>query len=71
MPSTQKRRAPHNIYTEKRAEREFQDFVQHAGLSLPIPGNPLTQATNRHPGSLKRQRLTLREVRRIFKFFRH
>ena len=61
MASRQKQRAPHNIYTEKRAEREFQDFVQHARLrNLPIPGNLLTQATNDNcPTSSKRQRLTL------------
>ena len=65
MASRQQRRAPHNIFTEKRAEREFQDFVQHArSRKLPIPENLLTQATNNNsPTSSKRQRLTLREVR--------
>jgi hypothetical protein len=61
MASRPKQRAPHNIYTEKRAKREFQDFVQHARLrNLPILGNLLTQATNDNcPTSSKRQRLTL------------
>src|SRR6267154_1930181 len=65
MASRQKRRTPHNIYTEKRAERDFRDFIQHAGLrNLPIPENLLSQATNTNrPSSPKRQRHTLLEVR--------
>lgn len=68
MASRPKRRTPHNIYTEKRAEQEFQDFVQHARLrNLPIPGNLLAQATDdNRPSSPKRQRLTLQKVRQRF-----
>lgn len=64
MASQQRRRPPRNIYTEEHAEREFQDFIQHARLkNLPIPENilPAPQATV-DPSALKRQKHTPPEV---------
>ena len=75
MASTRKRRTPRNIYTEKRAEREFQDFIQHSkSKDLPIPERLL--ATSKRPQATEdsgltapqRQRLTPPEVRQIFLF---
>jgi hypothetical protein len=74
MASKQKRRTPRNIYTEKHAEREFQDFIRRSQLNnLPIPEDlippsGLARATN--DNRLKRQRLALPEVRQIFPFWR-
>jgi hypothetical protein len=52
MASKQKRHTPRNIYTEKHAEQEFQDFIQHSGLkNMLIPDtllvtSKLPQATD-------------------------
>ena len=75
MTSKQKRRTPHNIYTEKRAEREFQDFIQHSkSTNVPIPDRLLAtskppQATDENaPAAPKRQKLTPPEVHQHFLF---
>jgi hypothetical protein len=75
MTSKQKRRTPHNIYTEKRAEREFQDFIQHSkSKNVPIPDRLLAtskppQDTNENaPAAPKRQKLTPPEVHQHFLF---
>lgn len=71
MASKQKQRLPCNIYIEKHAEQEFQEFIQQFRLkSLPISENLLPQATDaNHPSSPKRQRYTLLEVCQNFLVF--
>jgi hypothetical protein len=61
MASRQKKRTPRNIYTEKRAEQEFRNFIQRSrSQNLPILEQLLTQTTNDdRPTAPKRQRLTL------------
>ena len=69
MASRQTRRTPHNVYTQKRADREFQDFVQHSkSKNLPIPSG-LASSSKRsqavddnHPNVPKRQKLAPRQV---------
>ena len=75
MGSNQKRRTPWNIYTERRSERELQDFIQHSrSKNLRIPeslfsASDLPQPTeDNRLAALKRQRLTLPDVRPIFVF---
>ena len=78
MSSEQRRRPPRNIYTEKRAEREFHSFIQHSRLNnVPIPDNlippsELPQAgTDNRPSAAKRQRLTPPEVCQTFLYSGH
>lgn len=71
MAST--RRTPHNIYTQKRADRQFQDFVQHAkSNNLPIPlavlPNELASDDN-HPNARKKQKLAPGQVHFNFLLF--
>jgi len=60
MASKQKRRTPRNIYTEKRAEREFQEFIRHSQHITAPSGLP--QATEDNQTSLKRRRFSLPDV---------
>ena len=47
MASKHKRRVPRNIYTEKRAEKEFQTFIEHSrSKNVPILEQLLSQATD-------------------------
>jgi hypothetical protein len=65
MAPKQKRRTPRNIYTEKHAEQEFQDFIQHSRLAnLPIPKNLLPPSEPSQAS--KRQRLAIPEVCQYF-----
>ena len=77
MASRQPQRTPHNVYTQKRTDRQFQDFIQHSkSKNLPIPnglvssGSKRSQAIdNAHPNALKRQRLGLEHVQFNFLSF--
>lgn len=78
MASNKKRRTPHNIYTEKRAEQQFQDFIQHTILrNLPIPESILSpsrlpQVTDdNRVADPKRRKHTLLEVCQLSYFFGH
>jgi hypothetical protein len=68
MASKHKRRVPRNIYTEKRAEKEFQTFIEHSrSKNVPIPEQLLSQATDdNRPADPKRQRLA-QEVCQTFR----
>ena len=70
MTSKQKRHTPHNIYTEKCAEQEFQDFIQYSKSKNVLGTLKLPQATNENaPVAPKQQKLTPPEVHQpIFNF---
>ena len=78
--SKQTRRTPHNVYTQKRADQEFQDFVQYSkSKNLPIPNLPILASSSKrsqaiddsdnHPNAPKRQKLPLGQVHFNFVFF--
>ena len=70
--------APRNIYTQKRADREFQEFLQYAkSKKLPIPDGLLVASSSKrsqeidgnHPNVPKRQKLAPEQVHFNFPFF--
>jgi hypothetical protein len=78
MASRQTRRTPHNVYTQKRADREFEDFIQYSqSKNFPIPNGLASPSKKRsqaiddsHLNALKRQRLAPGQVHfNSFRFF--
>jgi hypothetical protein len=76
MASRQTQRTPHNVYTQKRADQQFQDFVQYSkSKNLPIP-NGLASSSKRsqaiddnHLNAPKRQKIAPGQVHLNFLFF--
>lgn len=78
--ASRRRCTPHNVYTQKRADQQFQDFLQYSkSKNLPIPDGLTSgssssseqfQAIDRnHPNAPKRQRLAPGQVNYDFLLF--